>query len=108
MKKGAIKKTHIDATETGAVKMKMGPFNALIVHHRISGGGSTGGHVSLSLSPDNSTGSYVAHHGGGENIPSGAQANSYTALFTGLMDYVEVTLTATDKTHNVSVQPVQL
>jgi len=97
-----------DTVTTGGTSQEIfcGGFNALLVHHVISGG-STGGYVSLQMSPK-SLGTFVAHHGKGQNIKSAATANSYISLFEAIFDYVKLVLTVTDGTHTVIAQPINL
>ena len=106
MKKGMAQVTHDGVTVGSAVKRNIGPFNALIVHHYMTGV-TSGGYVSLKMS-NLHDGQFVEHHGDGSNIKSADVATSYTALFKGLMDHVEITLNRTDGTHHVICQPLVL
>ena len=106
MKKGIAQVVHDGVTVGSAVKRNIGPFNALLVHHYMTGV-TNGGYVSLKMS-NLTGGQFVAHHGDGAGIKSADEANSYTALFKGLMDHVEITLSRTDGTHTVIIQPLVL
>lgn len=88
------------------VKRFMGPYNAVLVHHQITGG-TTGGFVSLKMGGKEG-GTFIAHHGKGTNIKAAASATSYTAIFEGLMDWIEVSLAVTDGTHTVTIQPINV
>lgn len=88
------------------VKRAVGPYNAVIVHHEISGG-STGGYVSLKMGGKEGS-TFIAHHGKGTNIKSADTTTSYTAIFEGIMDFVEFTLNYTDGTHTVTIQPINV
>lgn len=106
MKKGIAQVIHDKVTAGGAVKRSIGPFNALIVHHYMTGV-TSGGYVSLKMS-NLTDGQFIAHHGDGAGIKSADTATSYTALFKGLMDHVEITLHRTDGEHHVICQPLML
>lgn len=88
------------------VKRFVGPYNAVIVHHKIAGG-SSGGFVSLKMGGKEDD-TFIAHHGKGTNIKAAASATSYTAIFEGIMDWIEATLTVTDGTHTVTIQPINV
>lgn len=103
MKKGIAK---LVLSAAGTYKMYIGGFNALIVHHKITGG-AAGGYASLKMS-DASGGTFIAHHGKGTNIKAADTLTSYTSIFEGLMDYVEVTLAVTDGAHEVTIQPLEV
>jgi len=106
-KKGSAKPTHEAATSGSAVKSFIGPhFNAVLVKHKITGG-STGGYVSLKMD-EKTDGTFIAHHGKGQNIKSADTTTSYYALFEAVDDYVEVTLNVTDGTHDVTITPINI
>lgn len=105
--RGAPKVTH-NAVETGsAVLYDCGDYNALVVHHLMENP-TSGGYVSLKMSPTGATGTYIAHHGDGTNIKTQASASSYASIFKGIMKYVEVTLNRTDGKHTVTIQPINV
>lgn len=89
-----------------AVKRYIRGYNAVIVHHEISGG-AAGGFVGLKMG-GKEDGTFIAHHGKGTNIKAAASATSYIAVFEGLMDWIEVSLTVTDGTHTVTIQPINV
>ncbi len=105
-KKGGSKVVHSAAEAPADYKFNLGPWNALLIHHRIVGG-STGGRVLISMS-GSIGGTYITHHGKGTNIPAGNQATSYTCLVEGLMDYVNVRLERTDGAHTITIQPLNI
>jgi len=109
LKKGAAQVVYAAVAQAPSEKAKLhiGPFNALILHHYIAGNPATGGYVSLSMS-DSPDGNFIAHHDVGDNLPAGNVTASYTALFRGLMDYVEIELHITDGEHTVTIQPLML
>ncbi|MDI6814425.1 MAG: hypothetical protein QMD10_12970, partial [Desulfitobacteriaceae bacterium] len=82
-------------------------FNALLLHHVITRTPATGGYATITMSPK-SGGTFVAHHGDGQNIQTAAVTASYISLFRGILDYVKVVLNVTDGTHTVIVQPLNI
>jgi hypothetical protein len=106
MRKGSARTTHAAVIAGSAVIHRCEGYNALLVHHVISGA-AIGGYVSLKMGPA-ADGPFVAHHGEGTNIKAADVAVSYTALFKGIMDHVEITLARTDGTHTVTVQALNL
>jgi len=106
MQKGAAVTAHLAATQTADCKTSVGRHNALIVHHYMTGDGASG-HVTLEMAPL-PDGQMIDHHGKGTNIPTEDSNKSYTAIFEGLMDYVNVKLNCTAGTHTVVIQPLIL
>lgn len=107
MKKGAAKVVHREKTASVSAKVYIGHnYNALLVHHYMTGT-TTGGHVNITMA-DKEDGNFIAHHGEGTNIQSNDTPNSYTALFKGVMDYINVDLQVTDGTHTVIIQPINI
>ena len=107
MAKGAGTVIFKGETVNGATeKLNCPGYNAVIIKHTMTGQ-TTGGFVSAAMAekPD---GVFVAHHGEGTNISASAQAANYTAIIKGIMDHLEFTLNATDGTHTVVVQPVNI
>lgn len=109
MSKGPISIQPVfDAVTTGGTSQEIfcGGFNALLLHHVISGG-TTGGYATIKMSPK-SLGTFIDHHGKGQNIKNAATTTSYISLFEAIFDYIKVVLTVTDGTHTVIVQPINL
>ena len=106
MAKGAGRVTHKAVTDGSAVKHSCKGYNALLIHHEMTGT-TAGGYVSLAMGNEEN-GVYIAHHGKGNNIKSAALATNYTCIYEGIMDWVQVTLNRTDGTHTVTVQPINI
>jgi len=104
--KGGIRVTHDTVTNGSNVKINCTGYNALLVHHYITGA-ITGGFVSIAMS-GRDDGNFIAHHGDGYNIKAADSVDSYTSLFKGIMDYVSVNLSVTDGTHTVTIQPINI
>lgn len=104
--RGGAKVTHAAAIETGSVKISCAGYNALLVHHVMSGDGASG-YVSLKMSYAES-GSYIAHHGDGTNIKAENATASYISIFKGIMDWITVELHVSAGTHTVTVQPINI
>jgi len=110
---GAVAKgelsTPFDSVTSGGTSREIlcAGFNALLLHHVITGAPATGGYATITMSPK-SGGTFVAHHGDGQNIKGAAVTASYISLFRGILDYIKVVLTVTDGTHTVIVQPLNI
>ncbi len=102
VKKGGVQVVHKAATSSSDYKTNIGPFTALIVHHEISGGS---GRVEVSMAPEQD-GTYIAHHGYGIDLPATDKSTSYSCVFLGLMNWVNVKLVRTSGTHTVTIQPL--
>lgn len=94
------------AGASSPVKRQYKGYNALLVHHYMTGV-TSGGYVGLKMGGSENS-QFIAHHGKGTNIKSANVNASYTCLFEGIMDWVEITLNRTDGTHTVIIQPVNI
>lgn len=104
--RGGSRVTHLAATLDKNVKTSCCGYNALLVHHVMSGDGASG-YVSLKMS-DAESGSYIAHHGDGTNIKAENATDSYISIFKGIMDWITVELHVSVGTHTVTVQPINI